>query len=70
MKKKLRLQVEKLNVEQFEVEPGSPDARGTVHGFETQGPDTCDCGSMGPSDPCRYCVDMPLTWSCDVSPCG
>jgi hypothetical protein len=70
MKKKLKLQVEKLSVEQFEVQPDSLVARGTVHGLETQSPDTCNCGSLGPSDPCRYCVEMPITWSCDAPVCG
>jgi hypothetical protein len=35
MKKKLRLQIEKLRVEQFDVHPDSPVARGTVHGFDS-----------------------------------
>ncbi len=35
MKKKLRLQIEKLCVEQFEVHPDSPVARGTVHGLDS-----------------------------------
>jgi hypothetical protein len=68
MKKKLKLHVEELRVEQFEAQPDSRVARGTVHGFETQGPDTCVCG-VGPSEPWRFCVDMPITYSCDVSPC-
>jgi hypothetical protein len=70
MKKKLRLQIETLHVERFDVQPEPAAARGTVHGHETQNPDTCNCGSLGPSDPCRYCVEMPITYSCDVSPCG
>lgn len=69
MKKKLKLQIEKLRVEQFEAQPDSPVARGTVHGFATEGPDTCVCG-VGPSEPHRFCVEMPLTWSCDFYPCG
>lgn len=64
MKKKLKLQIEKLRVEQFETDPDSPVARGTVHGFETEGPDTCVCG-VGPSEPWQYCVDMPITYTCE-----
>ena len=69
MKKKLRLDIEKLRVQQFEAQPDSPAARGTVQGFETAGPDTCVCG-VGPSEPHRFCYEMPLTWSCDFYPCG
>jgi hypothetical protein len=67
--KKLKLRIESLCVEQFETQPDSTRARGTVRGLETQGPDTCVCG-VGPSEPHRYCVEMPLTYSCDVSPCA
>lgn len=35
MKKKLRLQFDKLRVEQFNVQPDSPAARGTVHAFDS-----------------------------------
>jgi hypothetical protein len=63
MKKKLKLQIEKLRVEQFEAEPSSPVARGTVYGFQTVGPDTCVCG-VGPSEPWVYCDEMPMTYTC------
>jgi hypothetical protein len=48
MKKKLRLQIEKLRVEQFEVQSHSPVARGTVHGFDSywhswNDEDSCNC---------------------------
>ena len=48
MKKKLRLQIEKLRVEQFEAHPDSPVARGTVHGFDSYyhsyfEEDSCNC---------------------------
>lgn len=51
MKKKLRLQIEKLRVEQFEVRSDSPVARGTVHGFDSWwhtyvDEDTCRCEMM------------------------
>ena len=67
MKKKLRLQLETLCVDRFEVQPGSPAARGTVRGFGTEGPDTCICG-VGPSEPWKYCLPMPDTYSC--GPCA
>lgn len=48
--KKLRLQIDKLRVEQFEVQPGSPVARGTVHGFDSahsySGEEHCICFPM------------------------
>ena len=52
MKKKLRLQLEKLRVEQFEVQPDSPVARGTVHAFDSvpwhsySGEEHCICFIM------------------------
>ena len=52
MKKKLRLQIEKLRVEQFEVQPEPRVARGTVNGFETDVQNTCIW---------RYCADVPET---------
>ncbi|HYW11485.1 MAG TPA: hypothetical protein VE871_05990 [Longimicrobium sp.] len=64
MKKKLRLQIEKLRVEQFEVQPGTPVVRGTVHGHMSDlgcysdGDVTCYCG-VGPSEPHRLCLPMP-----------
>lgn len=73
MKKKLALNVEELRIEQFQVEPAVAETRGTVRGFWSDlncDTYTCDCGSMGASDPCRYCVEMPITHSCDHScPC-
>lgn len=68
MKKKLKLQVETLRVEQFATEADARVARGTVRGFQTEGPDTCVCG-VGPSEPYRFCVEMPITYSCDLTPC-
>jgi hypothetical protein len=50
MKKKLRLQIDELRVEQFKTHPDSPVAGGTVHGFETDVQDTCIW---------RYCTDVP-----------
>lgn len=62
MKKKLSLQIDELRVEQFETHPDSPVGRGTVHGFQSE-------GGIGVSEPCRYCIDMPETWSCNLSEC-
>jgi hypothetical protein len=37
-----------------------------VHGHESYtGPNDC----IGPSEPWRYCVPMPDTWSCMLSEC-
>jgi hypothetical protein len=69
--KKFKLQLDELRVEQFQTECIGR-ARGTVRGLE----DTLDtpcvtvyCDSFGASDPCRYCVDMPDTYSCNPSGC-
>ncbi len=60
MKKKLRLQIEKLRVEQFKVHPDSPVERGTVHGF----------GPYSFSEPDRcLCAPVPETWSCTYAEC-
>ena len=64
---KLKLQIESLRVDRFETEPSSAQPRGTVQALSTQGPDTCVCG-VGPSEPHRFCVEMPITHSCDF-PC-
>ena len=66
MKKKLRLQIEKLRVEQFEVQPDSPGTRGTVHGLGAGSPDTA---CIGPSEPWRYCAPMPDSYSCMLNEC-
>ncbi|HEX9936120.1 MAG TPA: hypothetical protein VGB15_03330 [Longimicrobium sp.] len=60
MKRKLRLQIEKLRVEQFEVQSASPAARGTVDGFESGNPSCTTCG-IGASEPWNYCDIMPGT---------
>ena len=60
MKKKLRLQIEKLRVEQFEVHPDSPVARGTVHGFETDVQNTCYW---------RYCLNTTDTQFLALTDC-
>ncbi|HEX8906409.1 MAG TPA: hypothetical protein VF771_16285 [Longimicrobiaceae bacterium] len=62
MKKKLTLKVDALRVEQFEAEQPAAAARGTVLGR--------DSGlSDAHTDPCRFCPDMPITWSCDLTGC-
>jgi hypothetical protein len=53
--KKLRLQVEEIDVEQFQVQPAATALRGTVQGLE----DGC-------SDP-FLCPDMPITYSCETN---
>lgn len=56
MKKKLRLQIEKLRVEQFEAHPDSPAQRGTVLGFCTQ---EVSCGGTNPWGGFCICLPMP-----------
>jgi hypothetical protein len=63
MKKKLRLQIEKLRVEQFEAHPNSPVIRGTAHGFEDP------YYSYSEPDRC-LCQIMPDSYSCSCHPCG
>jgi hypothetical protein len=60
MKKKLSLDVAKLDIEAFEVQPDSVGPRGTVQAFDL---------SMPQSDPCRLCPEMPITYSCEATPC-
>ncbi|HST62632.1 MAG TPA: hypothetical protein VLK84_28260 [Longimicrobium sp.] len=52
--KKLKLNVEELAVEQFEV-ASSKQEKGTVAGYATVDPYT---------DPCLYCIRMPATARC------
>ena len=59
--KKLRLQIEELRVEKFEVHPDSPAARGTVHGLDSH-------YSFSEPDRC-LCQDVPETWSCTWAEC-
>jgi hypothetical protein len=61
MKKKLRLQIEKLRVEQFEVQPNSSATRGTVHGLETD--------HYSASEDRCICMPVPETWSCTWAEC-
>jgi hypothetical protein len=72
MKKKFRLQIEEIHIEQFQVQPTAAVTRGTVRGFGfgseyegNCGTYTCECGSQGYSAPCRYCQYAPITYSCD-----
>ncbi len=52
--KKLTLDIEKLAGEEFQVEPAAAEARGTVRGHDV---------SDAYSDPCRFCPDMPITFT-------
>lgn len=63
--KKLRLNVEEISVEQFQVQQAAAPARGTVRGLESEG-GTCACGAVSDadSDPCRFCPEMPITYGC------
>jgi hypothetical protein len=74
MKKKLKLQIEKLRVEQFEAHPSSLALRGTVHGLLSDlgcAPASYYCGveSGGVSEPCHYCVDVPGSRYIDFTDC-
>jgi hypothetical protein len=62
MAKKLKLQIEKLRVEQFETLQDSPVERGTVHGFNTH-----SCGGTNPWG--GFCICLPVDKSHD-SLCG
>jgi hypothetical protein len=62
MKKKLRLQIEKLRVEQFEAHPDSPVERGTVQGFESH-----SCGGTNPWD--GFCICQPMPETMGYPPC-
>ena len=63
--KKLRLQVEEIHVEQFQVQPDAAPTRGTVRGLESEG-GACACGAVSDADtaPCRFCPEMPITYGC------
>jgi hypothetical protein len=64
--KKLRLQIEELRVERFEVQPDFlTTSRGTVHGRNSAF--TCYCGSQSDphTEPCAVCPEMPITYSCE-----
>ena len=81
MHKKLKLQLEDLHVDQFHTEPAAAEKRGTVHGaWDTDGGCTGGCTAAGCSQycgdsmnantaPCRFCPDMPITYSCDDTSC-
>jgi len=59
MKKKLRLQIETLRVERFDVHPDAPLSRGTVHGLRAE---------IGPSTPWD-CDPLPDTMTCGYTNC-
>ena len=69
MKKKLRLKIDELRIEHFQVEPAVAAARGTVRAH-TYGPAACgDPSDPVYSNPC-YCNEAYLTFSCDGGACG
>lgn len=55
MKKKLKLTIEELHIDQFQVQPAVAAPGGTVRGFDSMNSN---------SDPC-HCPYMPITFSCD-----
>lgn len=67
MKHKLRLLVEELHVEQFQVEPAVAANRGTVHGFDDSDDDS-DAGCYGTGDACTGgCTAVGCTQYCGAS---
>ncbi|HEU4561535.1 MAG TPA: hypothetical protein VFS20_27015 [Longimicrobium sp.] len=58
MKKKLKLKIEELHIDQFQVQPAVAAPQGTVRGFDSMNSN---------SDPC-FCPVMPITFSCYVGP--
>jgi len=66
--KKLKLKIDELRIEQFQVEQTGEEARGTVRGLETS---TCWCGGLSNAntEPCRFCPEMPITYSCNETEC-
>lgn len=72
MRKKLKLQIEDLDVEQFQVEDTVSMKRGTVHG-QWESADGCAMNwgeSMdADTEPCFLCPVMPITYSCEDSHC-
>jgi hypothetical protein len=65
MNKRLKLKVYEFRIEQFDVQTAAAAARRTVRGYETN---SCACGALSDAhaDPCRFCPEMPITYSCDV----
>jgi hypothetical protein len=54
--KKLTLNIEALAVEQFQLEAAAAEPKGTVHANSYV--------SDAYTDPCRFCPDMPITFTC------
>jgi hypothetical protein len=79
--KKLRLRVDELRIEQFQIESAAAGTRGTVHGRgDTDGQCTGGCtavqctqyfgNSMNANTaPCLFCPEMPITYSCEATGC-
>ena len=53
---KLTLNIEALAVEQFQLEAAAAEARGTVQAHSAL--------SDAYTDPCRFCPEMPITFTC------
>ena len=62
MRKKFRLQIEKLHVEQFEAHPDAPVERGTVQGFNSH-----SCGGTNPWG--GFCICQHTVESLDPAAC-
>lgn len=63
MKQKLKLKIEELSIEQFQVQPAiALPEQGTVRGFAMSSVDGCS-GRPG------FCLPMPMTYSCNETEC-
>ena len=54
--KKLTLNIEQLSVEQFQLEAVESERMGTVQAHSAL--------SDAYTDPCRFCPEMPITFTC------
>ncbi len=68
MNKKLKLNIDALRIEQFQVEPTVAAIRGTVRGFDpvvNETDSTCWASMYAGSGPCADCPYMPITYTCE-----
>jgi hypothetical protein len=65
--KKLKLEVDEIHVEGFELESAAAETRGTVHGLESY---DCWASYAAATWPCEFCLPMPITYSCEAHQCA
>ena len=62
--KKLRLELDALQVESFEADAGEREGQGTVHAREASQPvNTCGCADTSIKIPC-FCSERQTCWDC------